>query len=372
MAAQVSQQELVKKLVDAGVHFGHPVSRWNPRMEPYIYGKRGNVHLIDIKETVKGLLRAKQLLKKFVADGKDVLFVGTKRQARDPVAREAERCGMHFVTERWLGGTLTNFRTIRSRLQRLDELDALWESGEIDAYSKKMKATLGRERRKINSNLSGIRHMEKMPGVIFLVDVKREKIAVQEARKLGIPTVALIDTDGNPELIDLPVPGNDDAMRAIDAIMVELADAVLEGKKSRPEPKDGGADAARREQRRSARSRFRGDEGDDRPSFDRSATDKITPIGGAAPATIGNNPKQPTSPESSETTPGGGAGQTGPTPTGDADPVDAATLAGAPEATGEVPQTDSAEVVEPGSEGLQSDLPQEPLDAAAKAAEANK
>jgi small subunit ribosomal protein S2 len=262
--AAVSQKELVQKLVDAGVHFGHPVSRWNPRMEPYIYGRRGNVHLIDIKETVKGLLRAKQLIKKFVADGKDILFVGTKRQAREPVKREVERCGMHFVVERWLGGTLTNYRTIRARLDRLDELDQMWESGEIDAYSKKMKATLGRERTKIKTNLEGIRRMDKMPGLIFLIDVRREKIAVKEAKKLGIPVIALIDTDGNPEDVDLPIPGNDDAMRAIDAIMVELAEAVIEGKKSRPAPKSEpgaqGGPTIERGARRSSRSRFQNDQ----------------------------------------------------------------------------------------------------------------
>ena len=342
MTAQLTQQELVKKLVDAGVHFGHPVSRWNPRMEPYIYGKRGNVHLIDIKETVKGLLRAKQLLKKFVSDGKDVLFVGTKRQARDPVSREAERCGMHFVTERWLGGTLTNFRTIRSRLQRLDELDAMWESGEIDTYSKKMKATLARERRKISDNLSGIRHMEKMPGVIFLVDVRREKIAVKEARKLSIPTIALIDTDGNPEEIDLPVPGNDDAMRAIDAIMVELADAVLEGKKTRPEPKAGEAQAGQdRERRRSARSRFRSEE-----------ADKVSPIGG-----------RPTPGEDPDAVPGRGSSEA---TTPDATPETAAAVAGAPAKDEDAPtKTDDAQVVAPDAEGIQSDLPETPLEAVA-------
>ena len=265
--AAASQQELVQKLVDAGVHFGHPVSRWNPRMEPYIYGRRGNVHLIDIKETVKGLLRAKQLVKKFVADGKDVLFVGTKRQARDPVKNEAERAGMHYVVERWLGGTLTNYRTIRARLDRLDELDRMWADGEIDAYSKKMKATLGRERTKIKTNLEGIRKMDKMPGLIFLVDVRREKIAVKEAKKLGIPVIALIDTDGNPEEIDLPIPGNDDAMRAIDAIMVELADAVIEGKSTRPAPKaDAEGGQVERGARRSSRSRFRNEAAGDAPA----------------------------------------------------------------------------------------------------------
>jgi small subunit ribosomal protein S2 len=255
------QAELVKKLVDAGIHFGHPASRWNPKMQPYIHGQRGNVHIIDVKETLKGLLRAKALVHRIVADGRDVLFVGTKRQARDIVAEQAARCGMHCVTERWLGGTLTNFRTIRARLSRLDELDKLWESGEIETYSKKMKSTLGRERRKIKINLEGIRRMEKMPGVIVLIDTRREKIAVKEAKKLGVKTIALIDTDSDPDLVDLPIPGNDDAMKAIEIIMSELADSVLEGKKGRAPEKTG---EGREPRRRSSRASFRAEEGDRR------------------------------------------------------------------------------------------------------------
>ena len=229
-----SPAELVKKLVEAGVHFGHPASRWNPKMQPYIHGKRGNIHIIDVKETLKGLLRAKRFIQNTVASGKDVLFVGTKRQARDIVSDHADRAHMHYVVERWLGGTLTNFRTIRARLNRLDELDALWQSGEIETYSKKMQSTLGRERTKIKTNLEGIRNMEKMPGVMFIIDTRREKIAVQEAKKLGVPTIALIDTDSDPDLVDLPIPGNDDAMKAIDLIMAELADAAVDGRQGRP------------------------------------------------------------------------------------------------------------------------------------------
>src|SRR3954451_14626060 len=228
--ATTNQAELVKALVDAGVHFGHRVSRWNPKMEPYIHGKRNMIHIIDVKETVKGLLRAKRLIAQTVGSGKDVLFVGTKRQARHAVEEEARRCGMHYVAERWLGGTLTNFRTIRQRLNRLDELDRLWDTGAIESgYSKKMKATLGRERDKIKANLEGIRKMERMPGVMFIIDTRREHIAVKEAKKLGVPVIALIDTDSDPDLVDLPIPGNDDAMRAIELIVKELPDAVIEG-----------------------------------------------------------------------------------------------------------------------------------------------
>lgn len=272
------QADLVKKLVDAGIHFGHPASRWNPKMKPYIHGKRGNVHIIDVKETLKGLFRAKALIQRVVADGKDVLFVGTKRQARDIVAEQADRCGMHYVTERWLGGTLTNFRTIRARLNRLDELDKLWESGEIETYSKKMKSTLSRERDKIKTNLEGIRKMEKMPGLMFVVDTRREKIAVKEAKKLSVTTVALIDTDSDPDLVDLPIPGNDDAMKAIETVMVELADAVLEGKKGRSPEKAG--EGAREPRRRSARASFRAEEGDRRRGRSAAAGERGSSEGG--------------------------------------------------------------------------------------------
>src|SRR5437762_9195830 len=253
-----SQAELVKALVDAGVHFGHRVSRWNPKMEPYIHGKKNMIHIIDVRETIKGLLLARRLITQTVQGGKDVLFVGTKRQARHAVEDEARRCGMHYVSERWLGGTLTNFRTIRARLNRLEELEKLWETGQIETYSKKMKATLGREREKIKTNLEGIRKMERMPGVMFIIDTRREHIAVKEARKLGVKTIALIDTDSDPDLIDLPIPGNDDAMRAIEIIMKELSDSVIEGKQGRTDKADSGAEQQPR--RRSTRSQFRAED----------------------------------------------------------------------------------------------------------------
>ena len=259
--AQQSQAELVKALIDAGVHFGHRVSRWNPKMAPYIHGKRNMIHIIDVKETLKGLLLAKRLIAQTVASGKDVLFVGTKRQARHAVEEESRRVGMHYVSERWLGGTLTNFRTIRARLNRLDELDKLWDTGAIEAgYSKKMKATLGREREKIKSNLEGIRKMERMPGVMFIIDTRREHIAVKEAKKLGVKTIALIDTDGDPDLIDLPIPGNDDAMRAIELVVKELADAVIEGKQGRMDKTGEGAPEGQQPRRRSTRASFRAEE----------------------------------------------------------------------------------------------------------------
>lgn len=254
-----SPAELVKSLVDAGVHFGHRVSRWNPKMQPYISGKRNMIHIIDVKETVKGLLRAKRLVQSVVSQGKDVLFVGTKRQARFAVEEESKRCGMHYVSERWLGGTLTNFKTIRDRLKRLDELEKLWETGQIETYSKKMKSTLNREMTKIKTNLEGIRKMDRMPGVMVIIDTRREHIAVKEAKKLGVPTIALIDTDSDPDPIDLPIPGNDDAMRAVELIMKELADSIIEGKTGRAEKSEGEQPGQPR--RRSVRAAFRAEEG---------------------------------------------------------------------------------------------------------------
>ncbi|HET6246988.1 MAG TPA: 30S ribosomal protein S2 [Tepidisphaeraceae bacterium] len=290
-----NQAELVKSLVDAGVHFGHRVSRWNPKMEPYIHGKRNMIHIIDVRETMKGLLRAKKLVQNMVAGGKDVLFVGTKRQARHAVEEESKRCGMHYVSERWLGGTLTNFRTIRQRLNRLEELEKLWATGQIETYSKKMKSTLQREMDKIKTNLEGIRKMEKMPGVMFIIDTRREHIAVKEARKLGVPTIALIDTDSDPDMIDLPIPGNDDAMRAIEIIMKEMADAILEGKTGRADQKgiDTEGQPGTPARRRSSRSQFRAEEGGaaapaaPAPAEGAAAPVEETPAAAAAPEPVG-------------------------------------------------------------------------------------
>jgi small subunit ribosomal protein S2 len=224
----------VKNFIDAGVHFGHRASRWNPKMKPYIYGKRNLIHIIDLKETVRGLLRAIKFFNRVAASGGLVLFVGTKRQAADTIIEQCDRAGMPYVTERWLGGTLTNFRTIRSRLQRLEELEATLEGEQALSYSKKMISTLNRERRKIERNLSGIRHMNRLPEALMVVDPRREHIAVAEARKLGIKVVALLDTDCDPDLIDLPIPGNDDSMRSIELVINRLADAILEGKAAAP------------------------------------------------------------------------------------------------------------------------------------------
>jgi small subunit ribosomal protein S2 len=256
----------VKDLIEAGVHFGHRASRWNPKMRPYIYGKRNLIHIIDLRETVRGLLRAYRYLAQLAGKGSLVLFVGTKRQAKEAIEREAARCSMPYVSERWLGGTLTNYRTIRDRLKRLTELEALWlpagenpakldmtaymrtmlnESGKLElskapetaairGYSKKMVATLNRELTKITRNLQGIREMNRLPDALIVVDPHREDIAVKEAQRMGVTTVALIDTDSDPDVVDLPIPGNDDSIRSIELVLGKLADAILEGRAALP------------------------------------------------------------------------------------------------------------------------------------------
>ncbi len=222
----------VEELIEAGVHYGHHVSRWNPKMARYIYGRRNRIHIIDIRETVRGLLWAKKFIRQVVANGSLVLFVGTKRQASAAIEREATRCGMPFVAERWLGGTLTNFNTIRSRLSRLDELERLRASPELATYSKKMQSSLNREYRKMYRNLNGLRQMDRIPACLVVVDPRKEYNAVREARKLNVKTVALIDTDCDPDEIDIPIPGNDDGIRSIEVILRHLADAVLEAKQA--------------------------------------------------------------------------------------------------------------------------------------------
>ena len=234
-------KELIRELINAGVHFGHGVSRWNPKMAPFIFAKRGNIHIIDVKKTLKGLLIAKKLLAEVVSSGKDVVFVGTKRQAQKAVEAVAEKCGMHYVSQRWLGGMLTNFRTIRSRLQRLQQLEAMQEDGTLESESKKQASRLKREMRKIKANLEGIRNMSRLPGAVVVVDARKEYLALCEARKLEIATVGLIDTDSDPDTVDVAIPANDDSIRAIELLLNELADAVAIGKTmiaARPEPKE--------------------------------------------------------------------------------------------------------------------------------------
>ena len=227
---------VIKEILEAGVHFGHRASRWNPKMRPYIHSRRNLIHIIDLKETVRGLLRAKKYLSQVASQGSLVLFVGTKRQAAEPVRMAAESCGMPYVNERWLGGILTNFRTVRDRLKRLEELESLVETGAMDTYSKKRQSTLSRERKKIFRNLSGIRTLNRLPEALIIVDPRKEHIAVREAHVLGIKVVALIDTDSDPDVVDLPIPGNDDSIRSIDLILKHISEAVAEGKSLVPPP----------------------------------------------------------------------------------------------------------------------------------------
>ncbi len=223
-------KELTRKLINAGVHFGHAVSRWNPKMAPYIFVKRGNIHIIDVKKTLRGMLIAKKLLAEVASTGKDVVFVGTKRQAQKAVENAAGKCGMHYVSTRWLGGMLTNFRTVRIRLQRLEQLEAMTEDGTLEKESKKQASRLKREMKKIKSNLQGVRSMSRLPGAVVVVDAKKEYLALREAKKLGIVTVGLLDTDSDPDTVDVAIPANDDSIRAVDLILNELADAVAIGK----------------------------------------------------------------------------------------------------------------------------------------------
>ena len=217
----------VRELISAGVHFGHRTSRWNPKMAPFILKKRNLIHIIDLRHTVRGLITAERLAAAVAARGDYVLVVGTKRQARDAVRAEAQRCGMPYVSERWPGGLLTNYTTIRKRLDRLIELEGLEKTGQINLYSKKMVSSLRRERRKIERNLGGVRIMDRLPGLLVIVDPKREHLAVKEAIRLGIPSIAWMDTDGDPDDIDVVVPANDDAIGAIQVFVRRIADAVL-------------------------------------------------------------------------------------------------------------------------------------------------
>ena len=219
----------VKQLLDAGIHFGHRASRWNPKMRSYIYDKRQLIHIIDVRQTLRSIGRAQRFLSQVASKGSLILFVGTKRQASETIERESLRAKMPFVSERWLGGTLTNFRTIRSRLTRLEELESIRSGDDISQYSKKAQSALNREYRKMYRNLNGMRTMNRLPQCIVVIDPNKEKNTITEARTLGITTVALIDTDCNPDLVDLPIPGNDDSIRSIELIMRQLADASLEG-----------------------------------------------------------------------------------------------------------------------------------------------
>ena len=228
----------MKQLLEAGVHFGHQTRRWDPRMRPYIYTDRNGIYIIDLQKTAKKIDEAYAVLKSIVDEGKTVIFVGTKKQAQECVKEEAERCGMYYVNQRWLGGMLTNFDTIKKRIERLKKLEAMETDGTFDVLPKKEVIILKKEMEKLEKNLGGIKGMTEIPGAMFVVDPKKERIAILEARKLGIPVIGLVDTNCNPEDVDYVIPGNDDAIRAIKLIVEAMANAVLESKQGESADKE--------------------------------------------------------------------------------------------------------------------------------------
>ena len=220
----------MKQLLEAGVHFGHQTRRWNPKMAPYIFAERNGIYIIDLQKTVKKIDEAYFAVADIIANGGEILFVGTKKQAQDSIKEEAERCGMFYVNQRWLGGMLTNFSTIKTRIARLKELEQMQEDGTFDVLSKKEVAGLLHEKEKLENNIGGIKEMTRIPDVMFIVDPRKERIAIQEAHILGIPVVAIVDTNCDPEEVDYVIPGNDDAIRAVKLIAGKIADAVIEAK----------------------------------------------------------------------------------------------------------------------------------------------
>ncbi|MBQ3837804.1 MAG: 30S ribosomal protein S2 [Treponema sp.] len=218
----------MKSLLESGVHFGHQVKRWDPRMAKYIFGSRNGIHIIDLQKTIAAIKESYEAVRKIAADGKSVLFVGTKKQAQQAIQKEAERCGQFYVNNRWLGGMLTNFSTIKKSLQRLKKIEKMEVDGTFENLTKKEVAGLQKEKAKLEKNLGGIKEMKELPGAIFVIDTHKEAIAVAEARRMGIPVVAVVDTNSNPEGIDYPIPGNDDAIRAITLFTSIIANAVME------------------------------------------------------------------------------------------------------------------------------------------------
>jgi len=225
----------MRRMLEAGVHFGHQTRFWNPKMAEFIFGERNKIHIINLEVTMPRYKAASEFIRRLVADGGTLLFVGSKRAAREAIATEAARCGMPYVTQRWLGGMLTNFKTIRQSIKRLKSLEEITEPGAVTTFTKKELLKLGREKDKLEKTLGGIKNMDALPTAVFLIDVGHEEIAVRESRKLGIPVVAVVDTNCSPDGIDYPIPGNDDAMRAIQLYAAGIADAVLEGRESVPQ-----------------------------------------------------------------------------------------------------------------------------------------
>lgn len=242
----------MRELLEAGIHFGHQTRRWNPKMARYIFGERNGIYIIDLQKTVRQVHKAYKLVRDTVSQGGSVLFVGTKKQAQDAVAREAERCGMYYVNNRWLGGTLTNWQTVKQSVRNLIRLEEMESSGKIDAYPKKEIIVMRKQREKLDQNLRGIKKMNGLPSVMFVIDAKRENIAIREAERLGIPCIAIVDTNADPDVVPVPIPGNDDAIRAINLFCGVISNAVMEGR-SRAEKVQ--ADQAEQSRARGGRDR---------------------------------------------------------------------------------------------------------------------
>lgn len=252
MASNIS----MKALLESGVHFGHRTNKWNPKMRPYIFTERNGIHIIDLQQTVKALSDAYDLIRDTIADGGKVMFVGTKRQAQDTIREEAERCGMPYVTTRWLGGTLTNWVTIQKRIYELERLEKLRDTGEINKLTKKEGLLIAREIRRLESRLSGVRNMRDLPDLVFIVDIGREYTAVHESNLKNVPIIAMVDTNCDPRDIDYVIPSNDDAIRAIKLVVGKIADAVLEGKAMRKDVDEGAHDASAAEVAVKAENQF--------------------------------------------------------------------------------------------------------------------
>lgn len=233
----------MKELLEAGVHFGHQTKRWNPKMKPYIFGERNGIYIIDLQKTLRLFKEATQFVTELASQGKTVLFVGTKRQAQDAIAEEAQRCGMYYVNQRWLGGLLTNFTTIQRSIRRLKDLESMSTDGRYELLPKKEVTRLERERKALDKNLAGIKDMPGLPDILFVIDSKNEEIAVAEARRLGIPVVGIVDTNCDPDYVDYVIPGNDDALRAIRLFASKISDAVLDGRGMAKDAPEGAYDA---------------------------------------------------------------------------------------------------------------------------------
>ncbi len=232
----------MKELLESGVHFGHQTRHWNPKMKEYIFGERNNIHIIDLQKTLKNFKEAVQFITEQASAGKTILFVGTKRQAREAIAEEARRCDMYYVNHRWLGGLLTNWVTVQKSLERYKELQRLSEEEGYEGRSKKEISRLERERKALHANIAGITEMPGLPDMVFIIDTRKEEIAVNEARKLNIPVIAVVDTNSNPDLVDYVIPGNDDALRSIWLYTKKVAEAVIEGRQLIPQTEDGAAE----------------------------------------------------------------------------------------------------------------------------------